>query len=144
MDVNAIATAVAAAVTANNADTKATTANTNATAALDATNALTPRVSTLETTVGGFNSRIGGLEDRMGNVETGVAAGMAMSAANSNAVQAAGRSAKGMGLGFGASVFAGRSVTALSYAANLSFGSVSASASLAGKPAVQIGAGFSF
>lgn len=130
-------TADAATVTATNADTKATTALTTAnTANTNATTALNQ--------VGGFNTRIGSLENRMGGLENGVAASMAMSAANSNAVQAAYRSTKGMGLGIGASVFAGRSVTALSFAANLGFGSVSASASLSGKPGVQVGAGFAF
>lgn len=131
------ATADAATVTANNADTKATTAITTANAAdTKATSALNQ--------IGGFNNRIGGLESRMGEVETGVAGSMAMGAASSNASNAANRSAKGMGIGIGASVFAGKQATAVSYAANFGFGSVSAAASLTGKPSVQVGAGFAF
>lgn len=82
--------------------------------------------------------------NRIDKVEVGVAASMAMGAANANAVQAASRSEKGRAIGIGASVFAGRSMTAISYASNFSFGTVTAAASLSASPSVQVGAGFAF
>jgi hypothetical protein len=129
--------ATAAQTTANSADTKATTA-------INAVNTITPRVNTLETMVNGFDGRIESLENRVGKIEVGVASALAMSAANSNAASAASRSEKGRAIGIGASVFAGRSVTAVSYASNFSFGTVTAAASLSASPSVQVGAGFAF
>ena len=128
----------------NSAITSAINAVANDSTALTTANTATTNATTALNRVGGLDTRIGSLENRMGGLETGVAASMAMGATNSSAVQAAYRSSKGMGLGIGASVFAGRTVTAVSYAANLGFGSVSASASLSGKPGVQVGAGFAF
>lgn len=136
-DATARAAANAATVTANNADIKATTA-------IDAINTITPRVSTLETKINGFDGRLSGLENRIDKVEAGIASALAMSAANSNAASAANRSEKGRAIGIGASVFAGRSMTAISYASNFSFGTVTAAASLSASPSVQVGAGFAF
>lgn len=118
-------------------DTSIGAAQATANTALSEVNALTPRVANLETAVGGLTSR-------MDTVETGVAGSMAMGAAATNAGNAANRSAKGVGFGIGASVFAGKSATAVSYAANLRFATVTASASISGNPSVQVGAGFSF
>lgn len=112
------------------ADGKAARADANATTALNQ--------------VSGLSGRMGGLENHMGTVETGVAGAMAMGAASSNAANAASRSAKGMGLGIGASVFSGSQATTISYAGNFVFGSVSAAASLTASPSIQVGAGFAF
>jgi hypothetical protein len=82
--------------------------------------------------------------NRIDKVEVGVAASMSMAAANANAVQAASRSEKGRAIGIGAAVFAGRSMTALSYASHFNFGTITAAASLSASPSVQVGAGFAF
>jgi len=67
---------------------------------------------------------------------------MAMAASTSNAVTSAGRSERGIGFGIGASVFAGKQGTAISYAQNFNFGTASGAISSSGN--IQIGAGWAF
>lgn len=130
-------TATSAQTTANSALATATTANANSTTALNMVQGTGGRLDAL-------SDRVDNLSNRMGQAETGIASAMAMSSASSSASLAAIRSARGIGLGMGAGIFAGRSVAALSFAAGGPRATVAASVSLAGKPAAQIGAGWSF
>jgi len=139
---NAQFTADNAQIMADGAAVLAINADTNASNAVVVANNADQKATSALNQIGGFNNRIGGLENRMNGLENGVANSMAMAASTSNAVAAAGRSERGIGFGIGASVFAGKQGTALSYAQNFHFGTASGSVSSSGN--IQIGAGWAF
>ena len=139
---NAQFTADNAQIMADGAAVLAINADTNASNAVVVANNADQKATSALNQIGGFNNRIGGLENRMNGLENGVANSMAMAASTSNAVAAAGRSERGIGFGIGASVFAGKQGTALSYAQNFNFGTASGAISSSGN--IQIGAGWAF
>lgn len=91
-----------------------------------------------------LSGQVDALDRRLSQVETGVAGVIAMSSATTSAAISAMRSQRGIGLGFGAGSFAGRTQAALSLSGTVGRVQLSASASLSSRPATQVGLGFAF
>ena len=122
-----------------------TAAQTTANAAQSTASTAIAKADSAITTANNAQATATNALDRVNTIAQGVADSMAMSAATSNAALAAARSEKGLGVGFGSSVFAGNTSMSLSLAKNWQKVTFTASSSIGSvDTAAQLGVGWSF